>query len=195
MNRKEMTRKILVYAGYILFFTSIQMTLVNLFSFRGQSMDFMLIFVILTGYLYGSTDGMVIGVIVGLIRDYFSGTTTGVGMLIFLYVGGLASSLFRMRFHRRTTLALLQVGIISFLYKFLGHVFFFIYYLFVSRGTGEYLSQNTIWFYSILPQVLLNLIAAVPMLFLMHKFGPYATKTIRKKEEQKGGKVESWLTN
>ena len=202
MNRAERTRQMSVYASYILFFTLFQVTFSRQLSFQGQVPDLMFVLVVLTGYLYGSSDGMVIGLIVGLLRDYFSGSSLGVGMLILLYTGVLASSLFRLRFHQRISLALLQVSILTFIYKFLGHCFFFIVQLFTSRGNSLYLSQSSIWFHSILPQVGLNLLAAVPMLLLMHYLGPYGQKALRKRD---GGadisrdakatkrKEESWL--
>ena len=49
-------RKIICYAIYILLIPAIQVTLSPVLSLRGQPADIMLVFVVLTGFLYGFTD-------------------------------------------------------------------------------------------------------------------------------------------
>ena len=183
MNKKERTRQIIVYALYITSFCCIQVTFSRVFHLFGRTCDFMLVFVVLAGYLFGTVDGMVVGAIVGVFRDYFSGPViTGmnrqpialmwVGVLSFFYIGLVSSLLFRKRFRRKYNLSFLQVAILSLIYYSLGHIISYVY-LTVSGSLVQYHSLKYIVFSSILPQTFVNLLAAVPMLFLLRFAGPY----------------------
>ena len=143
----------------------------------------MLVFVVLAGYLFGTVDGMVVGAIVGVFRDYFSGPViTGmnkqpialmwVGVLSFFYIGLVSSLLFRKRFRRKYNLSFLQVAILSLIYYSLGHIVSWVY-LTVSGSLVQYHSLRYIVFSSILPQTFVNLLAAFPMLLLLRFAGPY----------------------
>ena len=183
MNKKERARQIIVYALYITSFCCIQVTFSRVFHLFGRTCDFMLVFVVLAGYLFGTVDGMVVGAIVGVFRDYFSGPViTGmnrqpialmwVGVLSFFYIGLVSSLLFRKRFRRKYNLSFLQVAILSLIYYSLGHIISYVY-LTVSGSLVQYHSLKYIVFSSILPQTFVNLLAAVPMLFLLRFAGPY----------------------
>lgn len=175
MNQFERTRQIMVYMFYLLSLSVVQVTFPNVFSLFGLSADFAFVFAVLAGYFFGVRDGVVIGLLTGLLRDYFSGQTLGFGILIFLYIGILSAYLFRVRFHRRISLAFVQVLVITFLYKFFGHSVLMVIHLFSSPEVS-YLTQREIWLNSILPQMLLNLLATVPIVFLIYYLGPYNAK-------------------
>jgi len=191
LKRKDRARQIIVYTVYILFFTILQVTFSQNLSFLGQVADFMLVIVVLSGYFFGSTDGMIIGASVGFLRDYFSGSTIGIGILIFMYIGVFSSTLFRQRFHKRVSLAFLQIVVVTFIYKFAGHTFFFIRQLFMERS-NSYLSQTSIWLYSILPQIGVNLLAAVPMILLLYFAGPYKKDNVHQKNSDMYEREFSW---
>lgn len=191
LTRLERARQITIYSVYIIFFSVIQVTFSQYLSFRGQVADFMLVLVILTGYFFGSIDGMIVGVIVGVIRDSYSGSTLGVGVLVCLYAGVAASTLFRVQFHKRLALAFIQVSIVTFLYKFFGHLFFFLKSFFSYRG-ASYLSFQEIWLSSIIPQTFLNLLASVPLLLLLYYAGPYKSRYLFKKDGSMHEKAFAW---
>jgi hypothetical protein len=143
----------------------------------------MLVFVVLSGYLFGTKDGIVVGLIVGMFRDYFSGpvirgldgspvAVLGIGLLAFFYIGLLSSLMFRKRFRRKYNLAVLQVILISVIYYLLGHIISFVY-LTLSHNIDSYYSLKYILLTSVALQVVVNVIAAVPLLLLLRFVGPY----------------------
>lgn len=183
MNKKERARQIILYAVYITSVCCLQVTFPHVFGFFGRTCDLMLIFVVLSGYLFGTIDGIVVGLLVGMLRDYFSGpvitgmnnapvAVLGIGLLAFLYVGILSSILFRTRFRRKYTLGLVQVAMVSAMYYTLGHILSWLY-LKLSRNIASYHSIRYILLSSIFPQILVNVIAAVPILLLLRFVGPY----------------------
>ncbi len=183
MNKKQLARKLILYALYILLFSSVQVSFSGFFSLGGQVADFMLVFVIITGYLYGAKDAAIIGIITGLLRDYYASPTIevtgdrqigvlGLGMLVLLYAGVLSSILFAKAFHRKIQLGFIQVMIITVLYKIIGHITALVVQIFSGRGS-QYLTLYEMLSGSIIPQMLINLIAAVPVILLLRYFGPY----------------------
>ena len=194
MNRFERTRQIVIYMLYLLSLSVIQVTFVDVFSLFNHSADFTFVFVVLSGYFFGIRDGTVIGLLAGMLRDFFSGQTLGIGMLIFLYIGILSATLFRIRFHRRISLAFVQVLLITFLYKLLGHSVLMVFHLFTTHG-GEYLTQHEIWLDSILPQMLLNLLATIPLVFLICYLGPYNAKNRSERSVIAPGEEILWQQN
>ena len=183
MSKQERARQILVYAVYITSACCMQVTFSQFFRLLGHTCDFMLVLVVLCGYLFGTTDGIVVGVIVGMFRDYFSGpvltsldskpvAVLGVGLLAFLYIGILSSFLFRKRFRRKYTLGILQVALISCIYYSLGHIISWLY-LSLSGNLVNYYSFRYIVFSSLVPQIIVNTLASLPILFLLRFVGPY----------------------
>lgn len=183
MNKKERARQIILYAVYITSVCCLQVTFPHVFSLFGRTCDLMLVFVVLSGYLFGAKDGIIVGLTVGVFRDYFSGpvlsginsapvAVLGIGLLAFFYVGLLSSLMFRKRFRRKYYQAVLQVVIISAMYYSLGHILSMLY-LKISRNIQAYHSIKYILFSSILPQILVNAIAALPILLLLRFAGPY----------------------
>jgi LytS/YehU family sensor histidine kinase len=183
MNKKQRIRKFLVYAVYIVFISSVQVSFSDFFSLSGQIADLMLVFVVISGYLFGIKDVLVVGLVTGFFRDYFSGPAyeggtehpsalLGVGMLLLLYAGVLSAVLFSKAFHRRLPLGLVQVVIITVVYKILGHFTALMVQIISGKGS-EYLSFIDIITGSIIPQVVINLLAAIPVILMLRYWGPY----------------------
>lgn len=191
MNRKDRARQIILYTVYILFFSTLQVTFPSVFSLRGQTADFMMVFVIITGYLFGSTDGAVIGLIVGFLRDMLASSTLGIGMMLLLYVGILSSILFSKQYHSRVALGFIQVLLITLAYKIIGHFLFFVVPLILEHDRS-YLSLGTIVFDSILPQAAVNLLAAVPVILLLRFAGPYRKGYVRTSEDRRNTREDAW---
>ena len=151
----------------------------------------MMVFVILTGYLFGTEDGAVIGFAMGFLRDMLASPTLGVGMLILLYVGIFSSLLFSRKFHSRATLGFIQVIFITIVYKAIGHMlYYFVPYL--TGGDHMYLSVSTIILNSILPQTAINLAISFPMILLLSYLGPYRRGEKRIADEDRIASEEVW---
>ncbi len=202
MTRKERIRKIAVFSIYILTLSSIQVTFPDFFTFRGQVADLMLVFVVMTGYFFGSFDGAVVGLCVGFIRDYFAGpslgggensqgATLGIGMLVFMYIGILSAVFFTKVFHRRLFLGFAQIAIFTTIYKISGHIMSFVAQILSGRGF-EYFSFGQILLDSILPQLAINLIAAIPVIFLIRYLGPYKKGVNKLLIEEMDRTGEAW---
>ena len=137
MDVKVTIRKVILYTVYILLFASLQVSFPDAISFRGQIADLMFVFVVLTGYFFGFADGVIIGVITGIIRDCFSSpavigldgsvqVTVGIGALVLFLAGAFGSSFFTKRMHRSIPFAFLAVAAATLIYKTIGHIVSFI---------------------------------------------------------------------
>lgn len=204
MRRPQQIRKYVVYALYLLLFSTVQVTFPGIVTFYGLRADLMFVLVVLCSYMFGFYDGIVFGALAGIIRDYFSapsittidGTvTTAVGIGLFLMVAAAAfgSSFFTVRIERNFILAFVSVLIATLLYKTIGHFGIFLW-SHIAKGTTYNLQLSQIVFRSIIPQVLLNMIAAVPLYLLLRFAGPYkkGINPVLIDEKMKG--ENTWLT-
>lgn len=204
MRRPQQIRKYVVYALYLLLFSTVQVTFPGIVTFYGLRADLMFVLVVLCSYMFGFYDGIVFGALAGIIRDYFSapsittidGTvTTAVGIGLFLMVAAAAfgSSFFTVRIERNFILAFVSVLIATLLYKTIGHLGIFLW-SHIAKGTTYNLQLSQIVFRSIIPQVLLNMIAAVPLYLLLRFAGPYkkGINPVLIDEKRKGD--NTWLT-
>ena len=168
----------------------------------------MMVFVILTGYLFGTLDGAVIGLIMGVMRDVLasgpviflvsgengdmlSTPALGVGMLLLLYIGIFSSVFFTKMFHRRLTLGFVQVLLITLIYKIVGHSIYYFIPL-ITNNDSDYLSFLSIMLDSILPQMAINLIISVPMIILLKFAGPYRKEYVRSSDFADKAAEELW---
>lgn len=204
MKRHQQIRKFLVYAIYLLLFTTVQVTFPGKPSFYGLHPDIMFVLVVLCSYMFGYYDGIVLGALTGIIRDYFSapsvtgldGTVTnavGIGLFVMVAAAAFGSAFFTVRIERNFIMAVLSVVVATLLYKCLGHLIIFIWSNIVS-GLSYNMEFSQIVFRSVLPQVLLNLIASVPVYLLLRFLGPYdkGVNPVLIDEKRKG--EDLWLT-
>lgn len=206
MNQRKLIRKIVVYAVYILLLSSLQVSYPNRLGFGGQTADITFVFVVLTGYFYGFKDGVIVGLIMGLVRDCLApiaiigidGTvhvTAGIGMLVMFLAGAVASSFFTKRMHRNIPFAFVSIAFITLLYKFSGH-FLAYSWTFLVPSAGSYdLGVYEIVVRSSLLQTLLNLIAGIPLLVLLRFAGPVGLAEQRNTSDDviKSNEDTSWL--
>ena len=75
MRRPALIRKILVYVVYTLLVCCFQVSFPEIMSYRGQVADLMLVFTVVVSYFFGFLDGAVVGIFVGILRDYFAAPT------------------------------------------------------------------------------------------------------------------------
>jgi hypothetical protein len=206
MDRRRLIRKIIVYAVYILLLSSLQVSYPGRLGFGGQTSDVTFVFVVLTGYFFGFKDGVIVGLITGLVRDCLApiavvgidGTvrvTAGIGMLVMFLAGAVGSSFFTKRMHRNVPFAFVSIAFTTLLYKISGH-FMAYSWTFIAPAAGNYnLGMYEIVVRSCLLQTLLNLIAGIPVLLLLRFAGPVAMSDQRKTADDviAVGEENSWL--
>ena len=199
-------RKILVYLIYILLLPAIQVTLGPRFTLMGQTADLMLVFAVLVGFMYGFYDGMIVGGIVGIIRDIFAApvipgpggslaVSFGVGALVLFLAGVFGAIFFEDRTNRNFPLGLLAVFFYSIIYKLVGHLVIYAWESFIA-GMSISLDIGVILRDSLLISVLLNCVAAIPLYFLLRFIGPVSWNG-KKRENNKEltyGDSGKWLT-
>ncbi|MBO4681475.1 MAG: hypothetical protein J5623_06185 [Clostridiales bacterium] len=206
MDRRRLIRKIIVYAVYILLLSSLQVSYPGRLGFGGQTADITFVFVVLTGYFFGFKDGVIVGLITGLVRDCLApiaivgidGTvrvTAGIGMLVMFLAGAVGSAFFTKRMHRNVPFAFVSIAFTTLLYKISGH-FMAYSWTFIAPAAGNYnLGMYEIVVRSCLLQTMLNLIAGIPILLLLRFAGPVAMSDQRKTSDDviAIGEENSWL--
>ena len=184
MRRPALIRKILVYVVYTLLVCCFQVSFPEIMSYRGQVADLMLVFTVVVSYFFGFLDGAVVGICVGILRDYFAApaiamsgsqpvAAIGLGLLVMFLASVFGSSFFTKRMRRNTLFAFVAVTAATLIYKISGHILIKIWTAAVLHGTYN-MTILRILTDSILPQVLLNLIAAIPLVLLLRLAGPYS---------------------
>lgn len=206
MDRRRLIRKIVVYAVYILLLSSLQVSYPNRLGFWGQTADITFVFVVLTGYFHGFKDGVIVGLIMGLVRDClapiaivgFDGkvhVSAGIGMLVLFLAGAVGSSFFTKRMHRNIPFAFVSIAFTTLLYKVSGHLMAYSWTI-LAPSVGSYdLGFYEIVVRSCLLQTLLNLIAGIPLLLLLRFAGPVAMSEQKRSADDviMVGEENSWL--
>ena len=67
MRRPQQIRKYVVYALYLLLFSTVQVTFPGIVTFYGLRADLMFVLVVLCSYMFGFYDGIVFGALAGII--------------------------------------------------------------------------------------------------------------------------------
>lgn len=203
MPSPALIRKVLVYIVYTLSICCFQVSFPQIMTFRGQVADLMLIFTVVTAYFFGFFDGAVVGICVGLLRDYFAapaiatlgGNTVsalGLGILLMFLASVFGSSFFTTRMRRNALFAFVAVSAATVIYKISGHILIRMWTGLVLHNTYN-MTFKQILLDSILPQLLLNIIATLPIVLLLRFMGPYS-KGINPKINVDGGLEDDlWL--
>ena len=201
-------RKIIVYTIYILLIPSIQVTLSSRLTLWGQTADIMLVFAVLTGFIYGFREGLIVGILMGLMRDVLAapvvagpgGTLSvafGIGMLVLFLAGAFGAVFFEGRTNRNLLLGILAVVCYTVIYKVSGNVISSLWSSIIS-GTGGARGILAIIRTSILPSVLMNAAASVVIFMLLNFLGPAPYRGKRRKDrnnkELTYGESGNWLT-
>lgn len=85
--------RILLYLTLVVLITPLQTTVMDTISIGGVKPDLGLVAVLFVGYLYGEIDGLVVGGLIGLMMDFFSGGLLGANLMTKMSVG-VVSGLF-----------------------------------------------------------------------------------------------------
>ena len=188
MNKARI-RTISAYTIFLFVLSILQFSLPDYVSFLGIKPDLLFVFSVLVGYLYGTMDAVVIGLLAGFLRDAYCGRLLGLSMLICLFCGIIASLFLKKILARNILLAMAQVIFASIIYTvFLTTVS--IVYFSVSRP----LIQYGIWVaeHQLFPIVIVNTITAIALYFLLKLFGPYKIKGIPKISEETTAEDSPW---
>lgn len=204
MNKLPLIRKIAVYIIYVLFFSCFQVSFPGILSFNGQIADLMFVLCVLIAYMFGFKDGMICAFFIGLIRDYFAGPSItgldgkatpalGIGLLVMILAAGIGSSFFTHRMHRNTAFAFIAILFTTIIYKVVGYSVIKIWSLMIPAASYNITFAELIT-KSLAPQILLNLLASVPLYLLLRFVGPYkkGVNPSLINEHSDGGNV--WLT-
>jgi len=169
---RQHSRQITIYMVFMVLVALIQVTFLSEYLPLKIRPDLILVFAILCGYLYDTDDGILIGLIMGFLRDMLAGRSLGLGMLLMMYAGLLASVLFLHLFKRNIVFGLVQVLLISTLYHVL---LVFLDFLFPALPDQVYTLNHlfSLMIQDLPGQLAANLVAAVPLMLLLHFVGPY----------------------
>ena len=173
MNRRVFPFRIfLVYSLYVILAGLLQASWPDALMLWGRQPDLTLVLAVLSGYMFGITDGIFLGLAAGFIRDLLAGRALGLGMLLLMYAGMLASVMFRRFFRRNILLGLVQILIISTLYELiLMFLTFAVPLLSDITYSFELVFRQMI---ARLPgQLMVNFLSGIPMIFILRFLGPY----------------------
>ena len=205
MNKVELIRKIVVYSVYILFLTCFQVSFPDKLSLNGQIADLMFVFVVLVAYMFGLKDGIIIGIIVGVLRDCFAApavigfsgsvvSSVGIGAFTLFAASVFSATVFTIKIKRKPAFALLTLISVTALYKIVGHGTIYIWTRIFSKTIYQ-LSAKELFVDSIFTQIFLNILAAIPLYLLLRFVGHYKKGQNPMIRAQEGkGADSSWLT-
>ena len=117
-----MKRKVLFYSFFLLVFLLLQTTLLHYAAIMGVIPNILIVFVIITGLLRGSTEGGTVGFFAGLVVDLTFGGVLGFYALLGLYLGIAVGSVNRRLFRENLLVAVVFTFVYSVLYESLIYV-------------------------------------------------------------------------
>jgi rod shape-determining protein MreD len=133
--------------------------------------------------MFGSSDGLLIGLFAGLMRDLLAGRTLGLGMLILMYSGFFASLFLRRLFRRNILFGLVQIAFFTLVYEIIIVLLTFLVPLQPDVTYGlAFLARQAAR--GLLAQTGVNMLAGLPLIFLLAWLGPYR-RSLRLDEEGK----------
>ena len=204
VSTRSRIRKIVVYAVYIILLSSLQVSFPDKISFLGQTADLVFVFVVLSGYFNGFWDGAVVGFVSGMVRDVFSPpavvgldgevrVTAFVGVFTLFAAGIIGASFFTRRMHRNIPFSIVSVIFVTVCYKVVGYILIYGWSSLAGVESSLY-EPLTAFVYSFLPQILLNTLAAIPLIVLLRFLGPVSFRDTRKDDDivEKQGE-STWL--
>lgn len=188
MNKKRI-HILAVYAIFLFLLTIIQYSIPDSLSIFGAKPDLLFVFPVLVGYLYGTMDAVAIGLLAGFIRDAYSGRLIGLGMLVCILCGVIASVFLKKILSRNILLALVQVVFASFFYSLFLTTVSFLFF-----GVSLPLTDYAVWMarHQLVPAIIMNTVVAVVLYLSLRLFGPYKTRGMQKLSEAGGPDSAQW---
>jgi rod shape-determining protein MreD len=124
--------RFLLYVTLVVLITPLQTTVIEALSIGGVKPDLGLVAVLFVGYLYGELDGLVVGGLVGLMLDLFSGGLLGANLVTKMSVGVVSGLLGRLLLD----LTPLTTMLVAFTLSLAAGCLFYLVILLASGGVG-----------------------------------------------------------
>lgn len=188
---KKHGRQILVYSIYIISLTVFQFALSGWLVPISYMPDLVLILVVVCGSFFGSDDGMIIGILAGFLRDMMVGRVLGLGMLLFMFAGLTASIFLKNSIRRNPLLTIIQVAAVSLIYEIVIVILTFLFPMLPDQ-VYSFDTLINLRYSDALRKILVNVVAAVPIMFLLHYAGPYRRGQQRTGMEDEGEGGHAW---
>ncbi|MGI6078153.1 MAG: rod shape-determining protein MreD [Fastidiosipilaceae bacterium] len=186
-SKREILRIIFVYIFYIILVTWVQFMWPDMGMVKMIKPDLQLVLTLISAYLFGFRDGVVVGICCGILRDCISARYLGTGLLLLFLCGVFASFFMRKRF----TNNLVTIFLLTFVITLIVETVIFIIQIAILRRpdlVAWSISIIDIFAARILPQILINIVATIPIYLLLRNFGPYPRR--QQKEAMKPQQIE-----
>ncbi len=172
--RRSRLRRLTVYTLWLLLMGLLQTVWPPLGS-RGQKPNFLLALASLSGFLFGTGDGLWVGLVAGFMLDFFHGRAIGLGMLLLMLGGILSSRFLRRRASRNIIFALLAVATVQLLFTFFSHAAIALAIFLADLPLPAYDPLAVLQ--ELAAPVAPTLLAAAPMYLLLYFAGPYRRRS------------------
>ncbi|HHX37883.1 MAG TPA: rod shape-determining protein MreD [Clostridiaceae bacterium] len=186
-TKREYLRIFFVYFFYVILVTWLQFMWPDMGMVKMIKPDFQLVLTLISAYLYGFADGVAVGLCCGILRDCLAARYLGTGLLMLFLCGILASTMMQKRFTNNLVTIFLLTVVITFILD----MAVFIAQIALLRGTDAvvwHISIVNVLAARVLPQILINVMATIPVYLLLRNFGPYPRK--QQKEAMKQQEIE-----
>lgn len=170
---KVFLRKLFIYSAFIVVLGILQLKYPSALEFKGVIPDFLLVLTVIISFYHGMNDGIIVGIICGLIKDIYSSRFIGLGILILMYCAIASANILKKHISINFFSGILQVGLVTLIYYILIGLF-----LFVNNGTIFPFSTYVIWWTKnrILPGLTLNIVSSIPLILILKAFSPEKAK-------------------
>lgn len=171
MNRKAKIRAAIMYGIYLLLLFGIQSAWPGTSAANTAKPNLLLVFAVLSGYQFGFSDGLAIGLLAGFLLDYSSGRVIGIGMLLLMIAGISAARLFKRNLTRSILPALMSTIICTVFYEFGVRIVLWISIWLQDIPIAPI--ETAMLLKQVPPAVLKNVLVMFPLFILLRYFGPY----------------------
>jgi rod shape-determining protein MreD len=167
---KIILRKIVVYSIYIVLALLLQLNYPDELKISGMTPDFLLVLAVLVAYLFGTYDGIAVGIIAGLLKDIYAGRVLGLGALLCLYCALIASVFLKNHLSSGILPAIFQVTAASVFYF---AAITFLTYALYGQSYAFFMYLKIQMMDKILPGILLNVLSGFVIFVLFKAVSPF----------------------
>lgn len=154
--------KYLNYFLFSLFIFIFQSSIGSYISIAGVIPNIMLVYVIIIAYLFGKSDGLIVGLIMGLLYDCFFGHYIGANLFLYGLIA-YASGLFYEYIYKD------NVAIVLFL-VFIGTLFYNFGFFMLNILLYGYTNFLSYVYLKVFPEIIYNIIFCIPLYIFVFSF-------------------------
>lgn len=172
-------KKLIVNIAMILIAFAIQSCIFPFIPFLSASPNFMLILVFSYGFIYGRREGILYGLLAGVLMDLFYSGPLGFFSLIYIWIGYVNGMLSKFYYEDYIVLPLIMCTINELVYNFYLYIF-----RFLIRGKTNFL------FYSrtiVVPEIIITLLFTLILYRILLAYG----RKLDEIEKKRGTKIVS----